>query len=254
MGDERRGPRVEGAYVQWDTDPEEALDTAAAVALEADRSASRIAIRRAGQSQAEPGDVALLAERALAGSHAAFDALVQHFQLPVRVYLSRVIDDDDQACDLTQDVFSRAWGHLSQLKQASHFRAWLFRIATNQAHSWLRHRRLIRFMSLDQLHRQQVDIDEAGSASSPTTARERMPLMAGRSFEDHLAETEMLDRALRSVPLAQRTCLLLYLTYDFSVPEIAAQFDLSEAAVRKRLSRGMAVLRDAYRRESREQP
>jgi RNA polymerase sigma-70 factor (ECF subfamily) len=204
------------------------------------------------QSQAESSEVVLLAERALAGSHEAFDALVQHFQRPVRVYLSRLIDDEEQARDLTQDVFSRAWGNLGQLRQASHFRAWLFRIATNQAHSWLRHRRLIRFLSLDQLHRQQVDPDEASRASSTTTARDLMPLLAGRGFEDRIAETELLDRALRSVPLAQRTCLLLYLTYDFSVPEIAAHFDLSEAVVRKRLSRGMAALRDAYLWESRE--
>jgi RNA polymerase sigma-70 factor (ECF subfamily) len=252
MGDERGGPRVEGACVWWDGEREEAIDTGAVLALEASGSASQIAAGRADRSQAESSEVVLLAERALAGSHAAFDALVQHFQRPVRVYMSRLINDDDQARDLTQDVFSRAWGHLGQLRQPSHFRAWLFRIATNQAHSWLRHQRLIRVLSLDQLGRQHVDRDEASRASSPATVRELMPLSTGRGFEDRIAETELLDRALRSVPLAQRTCLILYLTYDFSVPEIAAQFDLSEPAVRKRLSRGMAVLRDAYRRESRE--
>ena len=190
-------------------------------------------------------DLAKLVEQAQAGSQAAFEDLVRRFHTPIRAYLARLIGDEEQARDLTQEVFTQAWKKLADLREPAHLRAWLFRVATNRAHSWLRRRRIVHWVSLDRWREPQVP-------DTPTGERPIEPaaLQAPESgFEERLAQAEALGRALRAVPLAYRICLLLYLSHGFAVDEIAAQLDISQVAVRTRLSRGLAMLREAYARE-----
>ncbi len=190
-------------------------------------------------------DVSALVERARTGDHAAFEALVARFQTPVRLYLARLIDDDEQASDLAQDTFWQAWNGLPGLRDTQHFRAWLFRVATNRGRSWLRHRRLIGWISLDW-------ISSAGEDTTTRHARTAVPgeaLHAPESgFEERLIETEALRQALRQVPAEYRPCLLLHLSLGFTVPEVAEQLSLSTGAVRMRLFRGLAALRQAYQK------
>lgn len=190
-------------------------------------------------------DLSALVEQARAGDHAAFEALVARFQTPVRLYLAHLIGDDEQARDLTQDTFWQAWNGLPGLRDPLHFRAWLFRVATNRGRSWLRHRRLIGWVSLDWL----------GSTSEDTSTRGVRAAVPGEAlhapesgFEERLIETEALRQALRQVPLEYRSCLLLHLSLGFTVPEVAEQLSLTPGAVRMRLFRGLAALRKAYQK------
>ncbi|HEY7357913.1 MAG TPA: RNA polymerase sigma factor, partial [Ktedonobacterales bacterium] len=126
-----------------------------------------------------------------------------------------------------------------------HFRAWLFRVATNRGRSWLRHRRLVGWISLDWL----------GNASEDTTTHHARAALPGEAlhapesgFEERLIETEALRQALRQVPAEYRLCLLLHLSLGFTVPEVAEQLNLTTGAVRMRLFRGLAALRQAYQK------
>lgn len=189
-------------------------------------------------------DLLALVQQAQAGDHAAFEALVARFQTPVRLYLAHLINDDEQARDLTQDTFWQAWNGLPGLRDPQHFRAWLFRVATNRGRSWLRHHRLIGWVSLDWLN---------GSKHENTPpARDAVPgeaLHAPESgFEERLIETEALHQALRQIPAEYRSCLLLHLSLGFTVPEVAEQLSLTTGAVRMRLFRGLAALREAYQK------
>lgn len=204
----------------------------------ADESASK-----AAHARQQAGDVSALVEQARAGDHAAFETLVERFQTPVRLYLAHLVGDDEQARDLTQDTFWQAWNGLSGLRDPQHFRAWLFRVATNRGRSWLRHRRLIGWVSLDWLSGSHED----------KTARQARAAVPGEAlhapesgFEERLIETEALRQALRQVPLEYRSCLLLHLSLGFTVPEVAEQLNLTTGAVRMRLFRGLAALRSAY--------
>jgi RNA polymerase sigma-70 factor (ECF subfamily) len=190
-------------------------------------------------------DLSPLVEQARTGDHAAFEALVARFQTPVRLYLAHLIGDDDQASDLTQDTFWQAWNGLPGLRDTRHFRAWLFRVATNRGRSWLRHRRLIGWVSLDWLSGASEDkTTQHAGAALPGEA-----LHAPESgFEERLIETEMLRQALRQVPVEYRSCLLLHLSLGFTVPEVAEQLSLTTGAVRMRLFRGLAALRQAYQK------
>ena len=199
-----------------------------------------------GDTSQGTGDLALLVEQARAGDHAAFEALVTRFQTPVRLYLAHLTGDEEQAHDLTQETFWLTWNGLPSLRDPLHFRAWLFRVATNRGRSWLRHRRLIGWVSLDWL----VGHPDEGSARRESAILGEALHAPESGFEERLVETDMLRQALRQVPLAYRSCLLLHLSLDFSVPEVAEQLGLTTGAVRMRLFRGLALLRQAHQQQS----
>ena len=193
-------------------------------------------------------DVAVLVEHARTGDHAAFDTLVTLYLRPVEVYLSGLTGDDEQARDLAQDVFWHAWNRLYELREPERFRAWLFRAATNRARSWLRRRRIVSWVSLEQLRGPRETAPQGGQ-QRPVTYEQVLP-SAESGFEERMVETDALSRSLLRVPLDYRTCLLLHVSLGFSVREVADQLGTTPGAVRMRLHRGLAALREAYRDEN----
>jgi RNA polymerase sigma-70 factor (ECF subfamily) len=177
------------------------------------------------------------------GDAGAFEHLVWRYQTPLRIYLARLTGDEEQARDLAQDVFWQAW---RRLRDPALFRAWLYRIATNQGRSWLRRKRLIAMVSLEWLS---SEPDESSLQREPS-ARDLAALRAPESgFEERMADTQMVERALRRVPVDYRTALLLHVSLGFTVAEVAEQLGITPGAVRMRLCRGLAFLRASYREE-----
>ena len=188
----------------------------------------------------------LLVQQAQQGSHAAFEAVVLRFQGPVQTYLAHLIGDDEQARDLTQDTFWLAWKGLANLRDPALFRPWLFQVATNRGRSWLRHRRIVGWVSLDWLAGARAD----GPALREPGASVGEALRAPESgFDERLVELDALRQALNQVPMAYRACLLLHLSLGFTVPEVAEQLGLTTGAVRMRLFRGLDRLRKVYTQE-----
>lgn len=223
-------------------------DDAHAAAAEAPRGAGTERELLAPPSVASgPGvgsDIAALVELARAGDHAAFDTLVALHQRPMEVYVAGLIGDDEQARDLTQDVFWHAWNRLYELREPERFRAWLFRAATNRARSLLRRRRIVAWVSLEGLRESRSATLSGGGGES---GRDEPHLSSdGSGFDDALAESDTLSRALLRVPLDYRTCLLLHISLGFSVREVADQLCTTPGAVRMRLHRGLVALREAY--------
>lgn len=194
-------------------------------------------------------ELTALIELVRSGDREAFATLMGMHERQVRIYLAQLIGDDEQARDLTQDVFLRVWDRIGELREPARYRSWLFRLATNAARSALRRRRLLGWISLDRPRHHSQD------SLSDEQADERLLGPAPESgFDERLAETQALTGALRRVPLEYRACLLLHAGLGFSVPEVARQLDLTPGAVRMRLHRGLALLREAYRRENGEVP
>ncbi len=201
----------------------------------------------ASEEHQEAARLIALVELAQQQNHAAFEELITPFQRPIHLYLAQLIGDDDWARDLAQDTFWQAWRGLPRLREPALFRVWLFRIATNRARSWLRHRRIIGWMSLDWL----TGTKEEGTAEKPSAPTPGERLHAPETgFEDRLIETEALKLALVQVPRDYRACLLLHLSLGFTVPEVAEQLGLTPGAVRMRLCRGLAALRVAYKQQN----
>ena len=86
---------------------------------------------------------------ALAGDRAAFSVLVRRHQRSLHRFLVRMVGSSDDALELTQEAFLRAWQALPQWQPGAQFRTWLFRIASNAALDLLRRRKTVEFVPLD---------------------------------------------------------------------------------------------------------
>jgi len=172
-----------------------------------------------------------LVERARVGDAQGFTALFQHFNPPLCTYLARLVGNDELGRDLAQETFLLAWKNLPRLQGELHFKAWLYRIATNVARSHLRHERLIRWLPW-------LEHEERH--------RDSLPSVAGP--EEHVGEAECVAQILASLAPQCRVCLLLQLVGGFSQREIAALLGISEKSVGAYVCRGREQFRREYRR------
>ncbi|NOK61295.1 MAG: hypothetical protein GFH27_549305n64 [Chloroflexi bacterium AL-W] len=183
-----------------------------------------VALNEANMTNIEHLDVeAHLVARLRAGDETAFEMLVARYQAPLFRYLCSFVGDAEQAHDLVQETFLRAFRSIHTLEEAKTLRGWLYRIAHNLACSLLRRRRLIRWLPLTH--------DRHTATPSPDRAT---------------VEAACVEEALAQVPVDQRAPLLLHLVGGFSYAEVAAMLQLSESTVRMRISRGRASFRRAY--------
>jgi RNA polymerase sigma-70 factor (ECF subfamily) len=166
---------------------------------------------------------ALLVARMRAGDEDAFELVMTRYQAPLFRYLRGLVGDQEQARDLMQETFLRAYRSIGTLEDPGLLRSWLYRIAHNQAYSVLRRRRLISWLPL------------AFGQHVSTPAPDRSAVEAAR-----------VEEALGRVPAQQRAPLLLHLVAGFSYAEIAQLLQVSEGTVRMRISRGRVAFRAAY--------
>src|SRR2546429_3957744 len=79
-----------------------------------------------------------IVERVLDGDPEAFNLLVRQWERPIYNFILRMLNGRDEAMDLCQDVFLKAFRELRTLKDRDRFSAWLYRIAHNTCYSRLR--------------------------------------------------------------------------------------------------------------------
>ncbi len=167
-------------------------------------------------------------------SFAAFTQLVERHQHPLHVFLRGLVGSSEQALDLMQDTFYAAWRAASSGSapftegcDEDEVRRWLFHTAYCRAVSTLRRRRLIRWESL--------------SLVSEPEASDNAP-----SFEEQIAESDLLRAALQRLSPQDVACLLLRVVQGFSTSEVSQIVGASPEVIAKRLSRAKQRLRAAY--------
>ncbi|HEY6543126.1 MAG TPA: sigma-70 family RNA polymerase sigma factor [Ktedonobacteraceae bacterium] len=189
-----------------------------------------------GQPISDPARAALIDTElaqvvglARAGDGLAFRDLFQKYNGQVCTYLARLVGNDEVGRDLAQETFVRVWKSLPAIRSDAHFKAWLFRIATNIAMSHLRHARLVRWLPWreEEIVTSHIDLSIAGP-------------------EEHAGEAECVQYALAQLAPQCRTCLLLQLVAGFSQREIADSLGISEKSVSAYVSRGREQFRRAY--------
>lgn len=161
---------------------------------------------------------------ALAGDRAAYSILVRRHQASLHRYLMRMVGSHDEALDLTQEAFVRAWQALPHWEPGAQFRTWLFRIATNAALDVLRRRKAVEFIPLDDT------IEAADTAAGP----ERLAQGA--------QDLRRLEAALARLTAEHREVLLLREIEGMSYEEIGRVLALTEGTVKSRLARARAAL------------
>jgi RNA polymerase sigma-70 factor, ECF subfamily len=157
-----------------------------------------------------------LVERVLKGDSEAFNLLVRQWERPIYNFILRMIGDRDEAMDLCQDVFMKAFRELGGLKDPDRFSAWLYRIAHNTCYSRLRKDIGKVFVSLDP--------DSRGASSA---------------IEERLA----VEKALQQLPEDQREVVVLKVYQSLKFEEIAAIQDAPVSTVKSRLYMAFEKLR-----------
>jgi RNA polymerase sigma-70 factor, ECF subfamily len=163
-----------------------------------------------------------------AGHTWSFERIYDEYKTPIYNYIYHLVGNREQADDLTQDTFLKAFKALPKMDANLKLSAWLYRIATNTAYDALRRRKLIAWMPWQDLDHEPADVDSADP-------------------QETIGTTELVQAALKRMPRHYRAALLLYTQEGFSYAEIAATLSIAESGVKMYLSRARHSFREHYR-------
>jgi len=180
-----------------------------------------------------------LVVRAQAGDPDAFGRLVLQHKESISRVIFRITKNREDAEDVLQETFLKAYEHLDQFKGDSKFYTWIVRIAVNQALMKLRRRKTDKSVSLDE----QIDTGE------DTIVREIAAW--DEDPEEQFSREELatiLDSAVDSLEPIYRSVFVLRDVEDLSTEETAEALDLSVPAVKSRLLRARLQMRERLTR------
>jgi RNA polymerase sigma-70 factor (ECF subfamily) len=169
-----------------------------------------------------------LVARAQAGDRPAFEELVRIHADHLYAVVLRLCAGPHEAEEVTQEAFLRAWRAIGHFDGRSQLFTWLYRIGVNEARR--------RAQSSERAPRT-VSLEEAPSEPPDLSA-------APEPLVEHGATRAMLTRALRRLPLDYRAPLVLRDIEGLSTAQAAEILCISEAALKSRLHRARAMLRE----------
>ena len=223
-------------------DPAAELDNPTSANGEVDDSPDVIA----GQGSDEPlppglsaGDELTLVNRSRAGDASAFSELVNRYERRIFRLAKRITQNDEDAEDVLQEAFLKAYQNLDNFQGNSKFYTWLVRISVNEALMKLRKRKTDKT----------VPLDEPMDTGEETVQRE-IAVWDGNP-EDRYSQEELhgiLEEAIDSLKPVYRTVFVLRDVEEMSTEETAEALNLSIPAVKSRLLRARLQLRERLTR------
>jgi RNA polymerase sigma-70 factor, ECF subfamily len=175
-------------------------------------------------------DEGQLVERSKAGDRLAFEELVRRHADRLYAVVLRFVADADEAEEVTQETFLRAWRSIEKFELRSRFFTWLYRIGINEAKRRAERRPPGGTVSSIE----DSPIEEAPDWSeAPERRAERANLR------------EVLEEAVRALPLEYRAPLILRDVEGLSTEEACEVMELGEAAFKSRLHRARLAVRRA---------
>jgi RNA polymerase sigma-70 factor, ECF subfamily len=172
-----------------------------------------------------------IVERVLGGDTAMFEILMRRYNQRIYRMARSVLKDDDEAEDVMQDAYFRAYEHLGQFEGRAAFSTWLTRIALYEALA--RKKRRGRYDELDAIEESKGDSTMILKSGKPDP-------------EQNVAQSELrglLENAIEGLPEDFRTVVMLREVEEMNVAETAATLGVSESLVKTRLHRAHAMLR-----------
>lgn len=206
--------------------------------------------RLARQAREEAGTNSVTAESVTNFDEDAFTTLIEEHRQELRVHCYRLLGSYDEAEDLTQEAFLRAWRAVDTLADVENPRAWLYKIATNVCLDFLRK------------HNRQPSTYEPvpgiDSGSGPPPPRlpwlqpfpdEQLPEDPGHQPDDQAVASETLElvflTAIQQLPPRQRAAVILRDVARWSAQETADLLGSSLASANSAVQRGRTALREA---------
>ena len=170
------------------------------------------------------------------GDAAAFEELVSRWDRKIHGAIYRVVGGDEDARDLCQEAFLKAYRGLGTFKREARFSSWLYQIAINVCRDRLRRRRGKTAVSLDKM-------EEEPGRSLRTSAPSPLELVEARDVR------RQVEQAMATLSADEREVVILKEYQDLTFPEIAEVLDVPLSTVKTRLYRGLSQLRHRLERQ-----
>lgn len=168
----------------------------------------------------------VIVKRVQAGDVAAFDQLIRKYRERLFGVVYNLTSNREDAADLVQDSFIKAFQAINRFHGQSAFFTWLYKIAVNTTLSHLRKNKLRQFFSLEKIQ----EDDPAAKILSELTDK------SGADRDAYLHELqEKLNEAMQKLSIKHRTVITLFEIDGLSHAEIAEVMECSEGTVRSRL-------------------
>lgn len=164
-----------------------------------------------------------------AGDTSAFDLLVRRWDRKIQGAAFRVLGSDDEARDVSQEAFLKAFRSLGAFKREARFSSWLYQIALNLCRDRLRRRKGREMLSLDVL--------EDNGHSLPGPAPTALDLVQARDLARVVAD------AVRQLSDEQREAVILKEYQGLTFPEISEVLGVPVSTVKTRLYRALSQLK-----------
>jgi RNA polymerase sigma-70 factor (ECF subfamily) len=185
-------------------------------------------------------DESALVAQAKAGDQNAFAELVNRYERKIYRLAKNITRNDEDAEDVLQDAFLKAYTHLDNFKGDSKFYTWIVRIAVNEALMRLRKRKTDRSVPLDE----PVELGEE-------TVQREIAVWEDNPEQQYSQEEwrRILDEAVESLKPDFRTVFVLRDIEELSTEETAETLGISVPAVKSRLLRARLALRETLTRQ-----
>jgi RNA polymerase sigma-70 factor, ECF subfamily len=172
-----------------------------------------------------------LVARSVRGDAGSFNELILRWERPIYALAYRVIGREQDARDVCQETFLRAFRALSGFRGQAKFSSWIYRIALNLCRDWARRERRAPTVQAPE----GVDLMDLAAARGPT-----------ESIEDVVARKELtqsVERAMARLPEEQRTAIVLKEYHGLTFREIADLVGCPLSTVKTRMYQGLTALR-----------
>jgi RNA polymerase sigma-70 factor, ECF subfamily len=172
-----------------------------------------------------------LVARTMTGDADSFNQLILRWERPIYALAYRTIGREEEARDIVQDTFLRAYRALPGFRGQAKFSSWLYRIALNLCRDWIRRQRRTPTVQAPE----GVELADLASEQGPI-----------ESIEDLVARREMsraVAEAMTQLPEEQRTAIILKEYHGLTFQEIADLQGCPLSTVKTRLYQGLSVLR-----------
>jgi len=183
-----------------------------------------------------------LVQKAQNGDTSAFEGLVARHRDKIYARAFSLLRNEDEALDLSQEAWVKAWQRLNQFQRESSFVTWITRIVINLCLDQLRRQKRQKTESLDSLNEESGGVERQVPFTSPNPT-ERLELQELR---------QRIDRALEQLSHEHRTVLVLHEFEELEYKDIAKAMNCSIGTVMSRLfyaRRRMASLMAGIKRE-----
>ncbi|MCB9784744.1 MAG: sigma-70 family RNA polymerase sigma factor [Candidatus Omnitrophica bacterium] len=171
----------------------------------------------------------LLLLRYRRGETEAFEELVHIWEKPLYYYIRRIVGSEEDAWDVSQNVWLQVVRKNKQLRDPEKLPGWLYQVSRNQALNHLRSK-----------HGEEISLDQIDCFPEGTTES---------GFNFSVAEADTIHWGLDQLPLNQREVLTLHFLEEFSLKEIGEITGVPDGTVKSRLFHAKRALREILQQE-----